>query len=43
MSKRAKEVLEAEKIEVLADKGYYNSVEIKSSSPVAGEITTKLY
>lgn len=29
MAKRAKEILEVEKLEVLADNGYYNSVEIK--------------
>lgn len=29
MAKRAKEILGVEKLEVLADKGYYNSVEIK--------------
>lgn len=29
MSSRAKEILEIEKLEVLADKGYYNAVEIK--------------
>lgn len=29
MSKRAKEILKAEGLEVLADKGYYNGVEIK--------------
>jgi len=29
MSKRAKEILEIDKLEVLADKGYYNALEIK--------------
>ena len=29
MAKRTKEILEVEEIEVLADKGYYNSTEIK--------------
>lgn len=29
MAKRAKDILEAEKLEVLADKGYYNAIEIK--------------